>query len=168
MNNKFMLFLFAALSLQACGTTQNNSVVKQNDASNKILSHCTMMRNYGMWYAKLRSMGYEAKRAQTETADTIQKQYQVPPSERFNTITAVYAYFIDLQEPHSPSTMGYFVLSQCLATHSSRKTLPNETSEGRSKIDTVLSSCERKEQNEDALGACILNGLRPLTKPIGS
>lgn len=127
-----------------------------------------MMRNYGIWYAKLRSMGYEAAQARKETADTIQKQYQLTPSKRFDTITAVYASFIELQDTHAPNTMGYFVLTQCIATHSNRKTLPNETEEGRKQIDTVLATCEHNETNEDALGACILNGLRPLTKPIGS
>lgn len=168
MNKNLILILFAASILQACGGAQSNSVVKKDDTNKKILSHCTMMRNYGMWYAKLRSMGYETERARKETADTIQQQYQLPPSKRFNTITAVYASFIELQETHSPNTTGYFVLAQCLATHSSRKTLPNESEEGRKKIDTVLASCERNEKSEDALGACILNGLRPLTKPIGS
>jgi len=166
MKKMLIPILLAAATLQACEGTQNNSVVRQDDTNQKILNHCTMMRNYGIWYAKLRSMGYEAAQARKETADTIQKQYQLPPSKRFEVITSAYASFIELQETHVPSTTGYFILTQCIATHASRKTLPNETEEGRNEIDTVLDSCERQETSEDALGACILKGLRPLTKPI--
>lgn len=166
-NKKLICTIAVAAMLGACSSNpaapdskQANN--KQRTKSEQILAHCTVVREYGMAYAARRATGMSKETSWDKAAAEVAAQHTIGDHEKWKTITGIYAAFVEMLQPHRPDTTSYFVLSHCLVTHAQRKSMPLTTEKGRTAINRVLASCEQTSQTDDDLGACVLNGLRPL------
>lgn len=150
--------------VQACTSTTPPSATQGQ--ADQILDHCGTMRNYGIVYAQLRTAGHDKDQAKNMATRIVAAQQNMPESQKLQTIFGIYSAFIELLEPRQANTTGYFVLAQCLSTHGRKKTLPLESAAGRTAMNRILARCEETATDEDSLGACVLNGLRPLANDI--
>lgn len=166
-SKNLLITITAAVMLGACSannvapdTKEVNN--KQRAKSEQILSHCSVVQEYGRTYATHRATGMSKEAAWNTAAGEVAEQHAIGDLSKWKTIAGIYASFVEMLQPHRPDTTSYFMMAHCLVTHAQKKSMPLTTEKGRAAINQVLASCEKSSKTEDDLGACVLNDLRPL------
>jgi hypothetical protein len=156
--------LIASLAAIASCATPNRQEETRRD---QIMNHCGFMMMIAKSYVKNKDAGMTEKQALNKGIRDVAAKYHVKVTPKLTEIATIDAFFIGLLQPRHANTMGYFVLTNCVAAHGrhEHRFLPLSTKAGRAQINHVLKSCEEASRNDDSLGACVLQRLTPLAKP---
>jgi hypothetical protein len=170
--NIIVTFFFSIVFMSGCASNQpkliNNETKMYTMDLNyqtkiKILNHCKIMADFGHAYQLDRTLA--DKKASMEFAKSyVIKEHKLKPSEKLDTVLIGYSAFIEMAPGFRPNTMKYYTLAQCLTLHGLKKRLPLDRGPKEQKIKDTLKNCENTSKDDDHLGACILNNLRPMAE----
>jgi len=147
--------------ITSCATHESEETKRQD----KIMRHCKLMYVFGKSYSEYRAEGLNRIEARDKATRLLVAKYSIKaPLEKVESINDIATVFVELLEPRQPSTMGYFVSSNCMFTHAKQKFLPLDSKAGRAQINHVLKSCEETSKSDDDLGACVITDLAPLVR----
>jgi hypothetical protein len=131
----------------------------------RMLGHCAFVRDVVAGYATLRGKGMDGDAAWSKAAqDTARGRLDAADREKFDRAGGAYRSLIDAIGPHAARTIGQYGLVQCAVANGKGQLVPTDTAQQRQAIDDVLARCEKASADDDALGACVVDGLTPLVR----
>lgn len=153
----FAAALASTLLLAGCATHQ-----PQDDQNAELFRHCGAIASMGEHIGQGRARGMDAAAAADYAAKAFAKARNTQVNEAINVNAMVYTMLVYRLDQYKPATASAYTLAACMTIKGLGKAMPSDAA-SEQQLNQVLRTCEHTAANRDELGACVLNGIKPMT-----